>query len=110
VIALDSWRRTAKSLDATKLTTANIKKVARKLKVDAVIEAAATERRSGVKVRIRLRSGRTGRTVEEVDAVAKDGTFDKASQRDIRDEIVDVISALDDEDEDEPAPKKRRAR
>jgi TolB-like protein len=99
----------AKALSATKATPANIKKVARELAVDAVVEAIVTERRGGLRVRIRLRDGVTGVSVEALDVTMTGTRFDKSSVRDIKAELIDVISSLD-EDDDVPRARKKRKR
>jgi len=96
ITSLESWNKTAKTLSATKITPANVKKVARKLGVDAVIEATVIKRRDGFRVRLRLREGTTGRAFDELSLTTTGMRFDKASLRDIRDELIDVISTLDD--------------
>jgi hypothetical protein len=108
VIALESWNKAAKTLSATRSTPANVRKVARKLAVDAVIEATVIERRSGFRVRIRLRDGVTGLSVEALDVTMTGTRFNKASVRDIKGELIDVISSLDDEDEDRPRRRRRK--
>ncbi len=108
VVKVDAWKRTAKALAATRINTANVRKVARKLDVDAVIEASVTERRGGFRVRVRLRSGASGQTIEEVNATTNGTTFDKASRRDLRDEVIDVISTIADDDVQPPKKRKNR--
>lgn len=108
VVSLESWKKTAKALSAAKVTTANVKKVARKLDVDAVIDGTVIDRRGGFRVRLRLRDGMTGRTVDDLSATTTGTHFDKASLRDIRDEIIDVILTLDEEEDTRPTRKTRK--
>lgn len=107
VISLDSWTRTARTLSATKVSKSNVRKVARRLEVDAVIDATVIQRRNGFRVRLRLRDGATGEMLDELNLITIGTRFDKASLRDLRDELIDVISTLGDHDDRRPTRKQR---
>ena len=60
VIPVDKYTSTADDLSASKLNEKNVKKVAKKLKVDGVISGNVEKRREEYIVRIKLRSGTSG--------------------------------------------------
>src|SRR5512139_405708 len=57
VVANEKWTSAADELGATKVNEKNVKKVAKKLKVDGVITASVEKRRDEYIIRIKLRSG-----------------------------------------------------
>ena len=60
VISSDKWNGKAEEMGAGKVTEKNVKKVARKLKVDGVITGKIEKRRDEYIIRLKLRSGSSG--------------------------------------------------
>ena len=63
VISIDKWNGTAEEMSATKPTDKNIKKVAKKLRVDGVVSGVVEKRRDEYILRIKLRAGTSGEVV-----------------------------------------------
>ena len=117
VVSLDKWNETAEELNASKRNEKNFKKVAKKLKVDAIIEGKIDKRRDNYIVKLKIRAGGSGELVGNPVDVTTDGPrVDATAQRDLKDELVEQISSLDanrggggggdDEEEEEVKPKK----
>jgi hypothetical protein len=94
VVATDKWNGAAEELDAAKPTEKNIKKVAKKLKVDGVITGKIEKRRDEYILHLKLRAGATGEIVgSSIDAKADSAHIEGQTAKDLKDEL---ISALDD--------------
>src|SRR5262245_15172173 len=114
VVPLDKWNMIAEELDAGKGGEKNLKKVAKKLKIDGIVEGKIEKRREEYIVRLKLREGKSGEVVgNPIDTKAEGPRIDGKAQRDITDELVEQISQLDsnrggggDEDEEKPGKKK----
>jgi hypothetical protein len=117
VLTVDKWNEKADELDAAAITDKNIKKVAKKLKIDGVITGKIEKRRDEYIIRLKVRGGTTGETVgNPVQTKAESPRIDAQAQRDIKDELLPAIDELesnrsggDDEEEEEDAPKKKKA-
>jgi hypothetical protein len=113
VISVEKWTTAADELGATKVNEKNIKKVAKKLKVDGVITANVEKRREEFIIRIKLRSGATGAMVgSQINAKTDAPKLSKQAKSDIQDELFGVIDGLESVrgdssgDEEEEAPAK----
>jgi len=116
VIPVDKWTGTAEDLDATKINEKNVKKVAKKLKIDGVVTGTVEKRRDEYILRIKVRAGKTGEYVGNVINTKADGPrLDGSAARDVKDELVELITNLDsnrtssggdEEEEDKPTKKK----
>jgi hypothetical protein len=114
VVPTDKWNGAAEELDAGAVSEKNIKKVARKLKIDAVVEGKIEKRRDAFIIRLKLRAGRSGEIIgNPIDTKADGPRIDGKAQRDLKDELVDVIDTVEsnhmgggDDEEDKPAVKK----
>jgi hypothetical protein len=95
VIATDKWNGAAEELDAGAVTDKNIKKVARKLKVDGVIEGKIEKRRDEYIVRLKLRAGTSGEVGNQVETKATSAKLAGKAQRDVKDELVAAIDELE---------------
>jgi hypothetical protein len=117
VLTVDKWNEKADELDAAAITDKNIKKVAKKLKIDGVITGKIEKRRDEYIIRLKVRGGTTGETVgNPVQTKAESPRIDAQAQRDIKDELLPAIDELesnrsggDNEEEEEDAPKKKKA-
>ena len=113
VVSVDKWNAKAEELDAGKVTEKNVKKVAKKLKVDGVVIGKIEKRRDEYIIRLKLRSGTTGELVGNPMQTKADGPrLDGQAQRDIKDELVGAIDELesnhsggDDEEDGGDVPK-----
>jgi TolB-like protein len=115
VVSLDKWNGTAEEMSATKPTAPNIKKVAKKLKIDGVVSGTVEKRRDEYIVRIKLRSGASGELVgSQVNIKSESAKLDGTAARDLKDELIEVIGTLESNrdggggggDEEEEKPKK----
>lgn len=116
VVPTDKWNGTAEELDAGSASEKDIKKVAKKLKIDAVVEGKIEKRRDEFIIRLKLRAGKSGELIgSSIDTKADGPRIDGKAQRDIKDELVDAIDnvesnhlggAVADEEDDKPAVKK----
>ncbi|HLL22221.1 MAG TPA: hypothetical protein VK427_08815 [Kofleriaceae bacterium] len=95
VVNTDKWASAADELGATKLNEKNVKKVAKKLKVDGVITANVEKRRDDYIIRIKLRSGATGELVgSQINAKTDATKLSKTAKSDIEDELFGQIDGL----------------
>ena len=115
VISVEKWNGMAEELDAAKVTAKNVKKVAKKLKVDGIVTGIIDKRRDEYIIRLKLRAGTSGETTGTSVQTKADGPrLDAQAQRDIKDELVGAIDELDsnrggdDEEEEEDTPKKKK--
>ena len=121
VVATDKWNGAAEELDAGKITEKNVKKVAKKLKIDGIVQGKVEKRRDEYIIQIKLRAGTTGEMVgQRVDTKSDAARLDSKAQRDIKDELLAAIDDLeanhgggggdDEADDDKPAKKKATAK
>ncbi len=116
VISTAKWEGTAEELSAAKVTGKNIKKVAKKLKIDGIVEGTVEKRRDEYIIRIKLHAGTTGEIVGSPINTKADGPrLDGSAAKDLKDELIDAISALDsnragggDDDEEDAKPTKTK--
>jgi hypothetical protein len=117
VLSSAKWGSTAENLSADSMSDKDIKKVAKKLKIDGVIEGKIEKRRNEYILRFKLHAGTSGAMVKTVNTKAENIKLDGDAAIDIKDELVSAIGELetnrtsnDDEDEepaeDTPPPKK----
>lgn len=120
VISTEKWNGAAEELDAAKVTEKNVKKVAKKLKVDGVISGKIEKRRDEYIIRLKLRAGTSGELVgNSIDTKAEGPRLDGKAQGDLKDELIGQIDELDsnkggggDDDDDadsKPSKKKKHA-
>ena len=96
VVPTDKWNGTAEEMDASAVSEKNIKKVAKKLKIDAVVEGKIEKRRDEFIIRLKLHEGRSGELVgSSIDTKADGPRIDGRAQRDLKDELVDVIDNVE---------------
>jgi hypothetical protein len=115
VVKLEKWNKAAEELDAAKVTEKNVKKVAKKLKIDGVITGKIDKRRDEYIIKLKLRAGTTGELVGNSVQTKADGPrLEGQAQRDIKDELVAVIDELEsnrdgggDEGEEDTSKKKK---
>ena len=117
VITVDKWNTAAEELGAEAVTDKNVKKVAKKLKIDGVVTGKIEKRRDEYIVRVKLRAGTTGTlTPNPVQTKSGDARLDAQSQRDLKDELLPAIEELaanhgggdEEEEEEAPPPKKKK--
>ncbi|MEJ7599404.1 MAG: hypothetical protein WKG01_15970 [Kofleriaceae bacterium] len=114
VIPVDKYTSTADDLSASKVNEKNVKKVAKKLKLDGVVTGTVEKRRDQYILRIKVRAGKTGDFVgNDIKTTADGPRLDGSAARDLKDELVDLISNLSsnrgggsDDEEEEDRPKK----
>jgi opacity protein-like surface antigen len=119
VVPIDKWNGTAEELDVSAVSENSLKKVARKLKIDAIVEGKIEKRRNAFIIHLKLREGRSGALIGSViDTKAAGPRIDSRAQRDLKGELVDAISKVeanrpissDDEDDDDARPAKKAER
>ena len=114
VIATDKWNGVADDLNAAKVTEKNVKRVAKKLKIDGVIIGKIEKRRDQYIVQLKLRAGATGEIVgNRIDAKADEPRLEGKAAREIKDELMGEVDELeanhgggDDDSDDKPKHKK----
>ena len=118
VISSDKWNGTADELDAGKVTEKNVKKVAKKLKIDGVVTGKIEKRRDEYIIRLKLRAGTSGEIVgNSIDTKADGPRLDGKASSELKDELIGQIDELeanhgggggdDDEVADKPSKKKK---
>ena len=117
VISVDKWNAKAEELGADKVTEKNVKKVAKKLKLDGVVTGKVEKRRDEYIIRLKLRSGTTGEiTGNSVQTKSESTKLDSQAKRDIKDELIAAIDELEsnrdggDEGEDEVAEEEKSSK
>jgi hypothetical protein len=114
VVSTDKWNGTAEEMDASDVSDKSLKKVAKKLKIDAIVEGKIEKRRDEFIIRLKLHAGSSGEQIgNPVDTKADGAKLDGRAQRDIKDELLDAIDNVDghaggggDDDDDKPVAKK----
>src|SRR5580704_10395008 len=95
VVPTDRWNGVATDLDAAKVTEKNVKKVAKKLKIDGVVTGKIEKRRDEYIVHLKLRAGASGELVgNPVDTTADGPRLSGQAQRDVKDELIGAIGDL----------------
>jgi hypothetical protein len=117
VVSTDKWNGTADELDAGKVTEKNVKKVAKKLKIDGVVSGKIEKRRDEYIIRLKLRAGASGEIIgNSIDTKADGPRLDGKASTDIKDELIGQIDELeanhggggdDDDSADKPSKKKK---
>ena len=115
VIPVDKWTGTAEELEASKLNDKDVKKVAKKLKIDAVISGRVEKRRDEYILQLKIREGKTGEVVgNRVDVKASGPRLDSTATSDLKDELIPLIDGMGsnrggsaDEEEDSEKPSKK---
>ncbi len=114
VVSTDKWESTAENLSASKVNEKNIQKVAKKLKVDGVIEGTISKRRDEYIIKLKLHAGSTGKEAGKVDTKAEGTKLEGGASKDIKDELITAIDDLksvrgggDGDDEEKPSKTKK---
>jgi len=95
VVTTDAWNGTAAQLGAASASERDLRKVAKQLKVDAIVAGVVERRRDQFILRLTLRDGKTGAQIGNgINAQAEGPRLDGQAEREIRDELVDVIEGL----------------
>ncbi len=117
VVPTKKWMSTAEDLGADKLTDGNIKKVAKKLKIDAIVTGKIEKRRSDYIIQLKIRAGKTGAvTGQRIDTSSEGPRIDAKAATDLKNELVAAIDTMkanrgggddDEEEEEEDRPRKK---
>lgn len=111
VVSTREWNRAAAQLSATATTPRSMKKVARKLRIDAIVEASIEKRAARYVIRIKLHDGANGAYVGQMKTTSASLGLDRVGQKSVKDGLVYEISALrpreDDDRDGRPARPKR---
>ena len=95
VVPVDKWNETAEELGATRVNDKDIKKVAKKLKIDAVVFGKVDKRRDEYILQLKVRSGKTGAIVgNRVDVKAEEAKVTGSVKTDLQDELLPVIADM----------------
>jgi len=104
------WDAAADDLGATKLTDANVKRIAGKLNVDGVIVGKSEKRGSRYYLHLKLRAGASGKVLAEPEVIERSGGLGPDGRDTIDESLLPVIDELpklgggdDDEDADADA-------
>jgi hypothetical protein len=116
VVSTHQWNGTAEQLDAASMLDKDVRRVAKKLKVDAIVEGKIDKRRDAFLIHLKLREGKTGEVVRAGISTRADGPrIDGRAQRDIRDELIVAIDEVESnrpgvDEDDERGSRKRVAK
>jgi hypothetical protein len=95
LVPVDKWNETATNIAADGKLAERIRKVAKKLHVDAVITGKVEKKDGKYTVKLKLRDGKTGDVVGSPLEVTDDDTkLDKAAKKEIRENIIVGIDGL----------------
>ena len=118
VIPIDKWNGTAEELDASSPNDKNIKKVAKKLKIDAIVQGKIEKRRDEYIIQLKLRAGKSGAVVgNRIDVKADGPRIDGSASGDLKDELIPAIDSVtsnragggdDEAEEEEEKPAKKK--
>jgi hypothetical protein len=96
VIPVEKWNSAAEEMDATSLSSKDVKKVAKRLNVDGVISGKIEKRRDEYIVRLKVREGSSGEVVgSPIDSKTGGARLDGAATREIKTELFDTLDTLD---------------
>ncbi len=96
VVPLDKWTSTADELDAAKVTEKNVKKIAKKLKIDGVVTGKVEKRHDEYVLVLKLRSGTSGEVVgDKVEIKSDTSRLEGDAQRAIKDQLVAAVDDLE---------------
>lgn len=105
VISAKTFNKTARRLRARTMTSDNLVKVARRLRADGVLSGSVTEENGRYYLRLHLRSGRTGDTVQKLRLKLRRARLSKKIQRQLRKQLLAAVRQLR-----PPVAKKRKRR
>ncbi|MBL0219262.1 MAG: hypothetical protein IPQ07_36005 [Myxococcales bacterium] len=117
VIPIDKWNGTAEELDAGGGSDKDLKKIAKKLKIDAIIQGKVEKRRENYILQLKVHAGKSGAMVGgRIDVKAEGPRIDGQTTTDLKDELIPAIDGIasnrggggDDEGEDEEKPTKKK--
>lgn len=118
VVPAEKWNGTAEQLGAGTRSNKDVRKVARKLKIDAIVEGKIEKRRDAFIIRLKLRAGKSGELIGgSIDTKAEGPRIDGRAQKDLKDELVGKIDDVasnhdgaggDDADDDPPVRRAGR--
>jgi hypothetical protein len=110
IVPIDKWNETATNIAADGKLPERIRKIAKKLHVDAVITGKVEKKDGKYTIKLKLRDGKTGDVVGSPLEVTDDDTkLDKAAKKEIRESIIVGIDGLGSKEvvaEADPPPKK----
>ncbi len=107
VVNTDKYNGTAEELDAKAPNTKNVKKVAKKLKLDGVVWGKVEKTDDGYTLKLKLRAGANGEVVgEEITTTSKSAKLGKKAKKDITGSLLPAIEGLGAASEAEPEVKK----
>ena len=95
VLSSAKWASTAEGMSADSGSDKDIKKVAKKLKIDGVVEGKIEKRRNEYIIRLKLHAGTTGALEKSVNTKAENIKLEGDAEADIKDELVSAIGGLE---------------
>ncbi len=110
IVSTRDWNRTAKQLGASSTTPRSLKKVARKLRIDAIVETSIEKRRERYVIRIKLHDGANGAYVGQMKTTSPRLGLERGAEKDVKNELIYEISALRPRDDvtDESSARSKR--
>ena len=91
VVSVEDWYEKADDLNAGKVNSRNVQKVARKLKVEGVVMGEVEKRGKRYYLHLKVREGRSGDVVAEIEAVSRQGKLGSDGLETIKDELLPAI-------------------
>ncbi|CAN5161355.1 hypothetical protein BH11MYX1_BH11MYX1_35040 [soil metagenome] len=96
VVNTDKYNGTAEELDAKAPNTKNIKKVAKKLKLDGVVWGKVEKTDDGYTLKLKLRAGASGEVVgEEIVTTTKGAKLGKKAKKELKGSLIPAIEGLE---------------
>jgi hypothetical protein len=96
VMSTDKWNGTAEELEAATVSDDDLRTVARRLQVDAIVEGRIEKRNDEFIIRLKLHDGHSGKLVgSEIHTKTLGLRIDSKAERDIKDELVEAIEGLE---------------
>lgn len=94
VISAKTFNKTARRLRARTMTSENLVRVAKRLRADGVLSGSVTEERGRYYLRLHLRSGATGETVQKLRLRLRRARLSKKINRQLRRQLLAAVKQL----------------
>src|SRR5688572_23625670 len=106
VVPATKWVKTARKLRAKKSTNKNVAKVAKELKIDAIVVGSMKRKKNRWSVTVSVREGKSGKTLDSVTVRLSSPKPDKEAKAELAANVLQLIEQADAIEEPEPVAKK----
>ena len=105
VVKTEKWVGAAEEADAKKYNTENVKKVAKKVKVDGVVWGKVEKDGDGYTLKLKLRAGKNGEQVgDELELKSDSAELNKKGKKKVKKDLLPAIDTLEPLGDKEEAP------